>query len=167
MKLTKQEALNKIIEELKKYVKDEEGKESSKTKLQIKTFDGVVLYESEKTTIKEALEDAYLEGANFRNAYLEGANLIEANLEGANLRGAYLGGANLGGANLRNANLRGANLIEANLEGANLRGANLIEANLEGANFYRTGFFGKNGTTRIKKNQVNDFMKALGVIVED
>ena len=53
-----------------------------------------VIFENEKETIKETLEDA---------------NLIDVNLEGANLEGANLEGANLRGANLIGANLRGAN----------------------------------------------------------
>ena len=42
-----------------------------------------VIFENEKETIKETVEDANLIDAN-----LEGANLIGANLEGANLEGA-------------------------------------------------------------------------------
>ena len=71
------------------------------------------------------------------------------------------------GANLRDANLTGANLGSANLNGADLRGANLRDANLRGADFYRTKFYGKGGTTKIKQNQVDDFFKALGVVVEN
>ena len=66
------------------------------------------------------------------------------------------------GANLRGADLRGADLRGANLRGANLRGADLEDANLEGANFY-----GQGGCTRIKKSQIGDFLKALGVIAAD
>lgn len=66
-------------------------------------------------------------------------------------------GANLWGANLREADLWGANLREANL-----RGAILQEADLRGTKFY-----GKGGTQKLKKNQVEDFLKALGFEVED
>ena len=69
---------------------------------------------------------------------------------------AVSGGAYLGGANLEDADLGGADLGGANLGGADLGGADL-----GGAKFY-----GKGGTTKIKKNQVNDFLKALGIIVE-
>ena len=62
---------------------------------------------------------------------------------------------------------RGANLRDANLEGVDLEGANLRGANLEGDDLYHTKFYGKGGTTKIKKNQVNDFFKALGVIVNE
>lgn len=73
MKLTKAEALDKI-EELKKYVENEEKNEaSSKVKLQIKTFGGEVLLESKKTTIKDALVEAASEGADLRGSYLTGA----------------------------------------------------------------------------------------------
>lgn len=46
---------------------------------------------------------------------------------------------------------------DANLGGADLRGADLQDAK----------FYGKGGTTRIKKSQIDDFFKALGVIVEE
>ena len=65
-------------------------------------------------------------------------------------------------ASLCGANLRGANLREADLRGADLRGADLCGAEMQNAKFY-----GKGGTTKIKKHQVDDFLKALGVIVED
>jgi len=142
MKISKDEALKKI-EELKVYVANEEKKEtSSKVKLQIKTLAGEVLFESEKTTIKEAVEEAVSGGADLRGADLRGADLGDADL-----RGADLGGADLGGADLRGADLGGADL--------------------GGADFFGTKFFGKGGTTRIKKSQVDDFFKALGVIVEE
>ena len=47
------------------------------------------------------------------------------------------------------------------------RGVDLRDAYLSGAGFYHTKFYGKGGTTKIKKNQVNDFFKALGVIVNE
>jgi len=87
-----------------------------------------ILFESDKKTMKEVLEDANLKDAN-----LEGANLEGANLKGANLKGANLEGANLKGANLEYANLKGANLKGANLKGANLEYANLEYANLKDA----------------------------------
>jgi len=92
-----------------------------------------VIFECEKETIKETVEDAVLRGANLRGADLRGAELRGANLRGANLRGADLRGAELRGANLRGADLRGAELRGANLIDADLRGANLIDADLRGA----------------------------------
>ena len=144
-----------------------EKKESAKTKLQIKTLAGEVLFESEKTTIKEAVEEAVAEYADLRCANLGDADLRCANLGGANLRYADLGGADLGGADLRCADLGGADLGGANLRYADLGGANLRYADLGGANFYNTKFYGKGGTTQIKKSQIDDFFKALGVIVEE
>ena len=55
--------------------------------------------------------------------------------------------------------------MKANLRGANLRGANLCEANLRGANLQNAKFYGRGGTTKISKSQVNNFFKALGVTV--
>jgi uncharacterized protein YjbI with pentapeptide repeats len=145
MKLTKEQALEKI-EELKQFVQDEDKKEVKKTKIEIKTFGGSALFESEKTTLKEAVVEAVESGAD-----LSGANLYGADLRGADLRGANLYGADLSGANLSGANLRGADL-----RGADLRGAELQDAK----------FYGKGGTTKIKQNQVTDFLTALGIVVE-
>ena len=92
---------------IKDQVIEGELKEKKKSKIEIKTISGSILWESEKETIKEAVVEA----------------------------------------------------VE--------KGANLEDANLEGANFYHTKFYGKNGTTKIKKNQVDDFFKALGIVVED
>jgi hypothetical protein len=65
-------------------------------------------------------------------------------------------------ADLRGADLSGADLSGADLYGADLRGANLSEAKLHNAKFY-----GKCGMAKINKSQLDDFMKALGVIVDD
>ena len=103
-----------------------------KTKIQIKSIFGKLLFEFEKEnnstkeTLLEAFKnDAYLHGADLSGAYLSGANLRGANLHGADLRGANLHGADLRGANLRDAYLRGAYLRGAYLSGANLRDAYL------------------------------------------
>ena len=79
----------------------------------IRSIVGAELYRSTQTTIKKAIIDAVMNGANLR----------EADLYGANLRGV----------NLREADLREADLYGADLYGANLRGANLREADLRGA----------------------------------
>ena|SRR3990167_6323530 len=104
----------------------EQPKEKKKAKIEIKTFGGSVLWESEKETIREAVVEAVDRGAD---------------LEGADLKGAYL-------------------------EGAYLRGAYLVGADLKGADFFHTLFYGKGGTTKIKKEQIPDFLKALGVVAE-
>ena len=114
----------------------EQPKEKKKAKIEIKTFGGSVLWESEKETIREAVVEAVDRGAD-----LEGADLKGAYLEGAYLKGAYL-------------------------EGAYLRGAYLVGADLKGADFFHTLFYGKGGTTKIKKEQIPDFLKALGVVAE-
>ena len=169
-----------VSDETYELIKSQVEKEES-NKLQIKTLAGEVLFESDKTTLKEAVEeavsrnadlrDACLGGADLRDACLGGANLIGANLRGADLGDAYLRGADLGGANLIGAYLRGADLRGADLEGADLRdadleGADLRDADLEGVDFYHTKFYGRNGNTKIKKNQIDDFLTALGVVVE-
>ena len=111
-----------------------------KTKIQIKTVLGSVLFEYEKEnnsvkdTIVEAVkQDAYLRGADLLGADLRGADLLGADLQGADLQGAYLRGADLRGADLRGADLRGAYLRGADLRGADLQGADLQGADLRGA----------------------------------
>jgi len=139
--------------------------EEEKVGLEIKNrFTGSVIFQSTKTTLKKAVEEGK---ANLRGANLYGSNLSEANLSEANLYGADLGGADLSEADLYGANLRGADLSGANFYGANLSEANLSEANLYGAEMQNVKFFGKGGTTKIKKSQLEDFLKAIGVIMED
>ncbi|QCQ58985.1 pentapeptide [Rheinheimera phage vB_RspM_Barba8A] len=96
----KQEELNLILENHKKWLNDDGG-------------------------IRADLRGANLSGANLKGADLRGANLRGADLWTAYLRGANLRGANLRGANLSGANLRGADLSGADLSGADLSGANL------------------------------------------
>ena len=126
---------------IKEQVESENVKEKTVKKFKIKNrFTEEVIYTSEKTNYKDVIEEAVKDKAN-----LCGANLCEANLYGANLC---------------EANLYGANLCEADLYGADLYGADLREADLREARFY-----GKGGTTKIKKDQVNDFLTALGIVV--
>jgi len=141
VKMTKDEALKKI-EELKAYVAKEEKKG-----YEILNTIGDVIY----TSTKDNMRDAVIEAVG------NGANLYKADLSGANLYGANLSKANLIGANLYEANLSKANLYEANLYGANLSEAELCSAK----------FYGKGGTQKLKKNQVTDFLNALGFQVED
>jgi hypothetical protein len=106
-----------------------------KTKIQIKSLFGKLLFEYEKddNTILKTLLKAIKSGADLSGADLFRANLSGANLSGANLFRADLSGANLSGANLFRADLSGANLSGANLFRADLSGANLSGANLSGA----------------------------------
>ena len=103
-----------------------------KTKIQIKSISGKLLFEYEKedNCIKNTVIEAIRQGANLYGANLRGANLRDAYLSDANLRFADLRFADLRDANLRDANLSGANLSGADLYGANLRGANLSGADL-------------------------------------
>ncbi len=110
-------------------------------KIEIKSIFGEVLftYESEKATIKDAVEKAIkknisLKFANLRSANLRSANLRSANLSSANLRSADLSSANLRSANLRSADLYSANLYSADLYSANLSSADLRSADLSSAN---------------------------------
>jgi uncharacterized protein YjbI with pentapeptide repeats len=190
MKITKEQVLENL-EDVKKYIQEAEDKvEKKKVCIEIKNrFNGEVKFSSEKETIKEAcmdnkanlyeadlyganLREADLRGADFSGAYLSeadlrGANLREADLYEADLREADLSGADLSGANLYGANLREADLYGANLYEANLSGADLREANLREAEMQNVKFFGNGGNTKIKRNQIDDLFKELGIIVED
>ena len=109
-----------------------------KTKIEIRSFYGSLLFEFEKenNTVKDTVIKAVETGADLRGADLRGAYLTGAYLTGAYLRGAYLTGADLRGAYLTGADLTGADLTGADLTGAYLRGA------------YLRGAYGKN--TKIK-----------------
>ena len=98
---------------------------------------------------QEKREDKGIEIKSIYGAviYTSTKQTIKEAVEEAVSGGAYLYGANLSGANLREAYLRGAELF--------------------GAEMQNVKFYGKGGTTRIKKDQLNDFLKAIGVIMED
>jgi len=102
----KQEELNLILENHKKWLNDDDG------------------------GIRADLRGADLRGANLRGADLSYADLSDANLRGANLRGADLSYADLSDADLSYANLSNASLSNANLRGADLSNAKLSDANL-------------------------------------
>jgi hypothetical protein len=100
---------------------------------------GAPIYSCEAETLRAAVKQAYLAGADLARANLAGANLTDADLAGTNLTGAYLAGAVLRGARLTDAVLRGARLTgavlpDADLTGADLTGADLMGAVLAGAN---------------------------------
>jgi uncharacterized protein YjbI with pentapeptide repeats len=143
MSITKQQVLENI-DTVKKYIEEAESekKEEKTFGICIKTVLGSVLFQSTKSTIKEAVIEAKNSGAN---------------LCGANLRGADLCDADLCGANLCDANLCGADLCGADLCGANLRGAELCDAK----------FYGRGGTKKITKAQLPDFLNALGFQIEE
>ena len=55
----------------------------------------------------------------------------------------------------------------ADLRGADLRDADLGDADLRDADLYHAYFFGRGGKTKIKKEQIESFFEALGIIVEE
>ena len=79
----------------------------------IKHWNGTVLYESKKSTVRDALVEAVAKGAILSGAILSGAVLRDADLRGAILRGAILRDADLSDAILRDADLRDADLSGA------------------------------------------------------
>ena len=72
-----------------------------KTKIEIRTVYGSLLFEFEKenNTVKDTVIEAVKNNADLRGAYLRGADLTGADLAGADLTGADLRGADLTGAN--------------------------------------------------------------------
>lgn len=156
-----------ISDETWEKLKHQLTEESSPKKTIIYKTDGSVLYESDKENLKEALVEANLSGASLSEADLRGTNLSGVDLSEADLSEADLCGANLYRANLYGANLYGANLSGANLYGANLRKADLHEANLREAELDSARFYGKTNNPQIlNRNQVEDFLAALGFEVE-
>ena len=80
-------------------------------------FTGDIIFQSTKTTYKEAVEEAIKSEADLSGADLSGANLSGADLSEADLSKANLSGADLSGADLSKADLSEANLSEAKLDG--------------------------------------------------
>src|SRR3990167_3921726 len=142
MKLTKEQAIEKI-EELKKFVAKQDNKVEEKViGLAIKNrWIGSIIFQSTKTTYKEAVAERLA---------------IDADLSDADLSDANLSGADLSGADLSGADLSDANLIGADLSGADLSGAELNCAK----------FYGKGGTKPLKRSQLPAFLGALGFIIE-
>ena len=118
MKLTKQQVLENI-EDVKRYIQEAETKKEEKViGIAIKNrFTGDIIFQSTKTTYKEAVEEANLSGAN--------------------------------------------------LSGADLRGAHLSEAHLSGAELNCAKFYGRGGSVKIMKKDLNGFLGALGFVLED
>jgi len=170
-KLTKDEALAKI-EELKKYIDDQDKTKTKTVGITIMSRFGGVQYQSTKSTIREAVSEAHecnadLSGANLHESDLSDADLRGANLSGADLSDADLSDADLSDADLRGANLSDADLSDADLSDADLRGANLSDADLGGAELSCAKFFGRGGTNVLKRSQLPDFLAALGFVIEE
>ena len=173
MSIKKEDVLNNL-EEVKKYILEAEQKKEEKVVgIAIKNrWTGNIIFQSTKTTYKEAVEEAIesnanLSWANLSDANLSLANLSLANLSGANLSNANLSEANLSWANLSEANLSWANLSWANLSNANLSKANLSWANLSEAELQNAKFYGKTDNPQeLTKEQVPTFLKALGFIIK-
>ena len=85
--ITKNEVLDNL-EEVKKYVSEIETKKEVKGIAILNRHNDEVIFQSTKTIMKEAVEEAVEKSASLENAYLESANLENANLESANLEGA-------------------------------------------------------------------------------
>ena len=86
--------------------------------MEVKGWDGRVLFVSKKKSVRRAVEEAVASGADLTRADLAGAYLTGADLTGANLTRADLTRADLTGAYLTGADLTGADLTGANLTGA-------------------------------------------------
>ena len=129
MNITKQQVLENI-EIVKKYISEseQEKKEEKIIGIAIKNrFTGSIIFQSTKTTYKEAVKEA-VDSANKNNTY--------ANLTDADLTYADLTRANLTRADLTRADLTYANLTDADLTRANLTDADLTYANLTACKFY-------------------------------
>jgi len=118
--MKKQDILNNL-DEVKKYIEEIENdkiKEKKKIGIQIKNrWTGDIIFESEKTTYKEAIEEAVKSKADLSKANLSWADLSNANLSNANLSWADLSNANLSNANLSWADLSNADLSDAKIDG--------------------------------------------------
>ena len=92
--------------------------ERMKTKIEIKSVSGKVLfeYQTENNTIAKTVTKAVQESENLSSADLSSADLSYADLRYADLRHADLSSADLSSADLSSAILRSANLSSAKLD---------------------------------------------------
>ena len=68
---------------------------------------------------------------------------------------------------LRYSDLRGSDLSYSNLSGSKLSDSDLRGSKLRYSELQNAKFYGRGGTTKIQRSQVEDFLTALGIIVED
>jgi len=110
-----------------------------KTKIQIKSIFGKILFEFEKedNSIKDTLIEAVNQKVNLCYADLSSVDLSFANLHSANLHSANLSFANLHSADLSSVDLSFANLHSADLSFANLHSVDLSFANLSSVDLKR------------------------------
>lgn len=139
----------------------------TKDKIIKNRWTGDIIYLSSKTTYKEAVEEAVKKGINLEGADLRGVEFKYAYLKDANFKGANLIDVDFEGADLRGVNFKDSYMGRLNLKGAHINGANFEGVDLKIVDFLDTKFYGRGGNTKIKKNQIDDFLYALGVIVED
>src|SRR3990167_5361609 len=99
--------------------------------------EGKVIYESEKENIKDVVIEARDKRSDLSNS-------------------------DLSGSDLSNSDLRDSDLSNSDLSGSNLSNSDLFNSNL-----YHAKFYGRGGSTKIKKAQIESFLKALGMIVEE
>jgi len=157
--ITKEEALKKI-EELKQFVEQEDAKTETKTlgvAIRSRFASGEIIYQSSKSTIREAVIEALASGSKLRGSDLRGSNLSDCDLRGSNLSDCDLSDCDLRGSDLSGSNLSDCNLSDCNLSGSNLRGSELQNAR----------FYGRGGTSVLKRSQLPDFLAALGFVIED
>ena len=106
--ITKKEVLDNLSE-VKKWIEESDKiVENKKINITIRhRYTGDIIWESEKTTYKEAVEEAIKSNADLSNADLSNSYLSNAYLYKTNLSNANLSNANLSFAELSNANLNG------------------------------------------------------------
>ena len=138
MKITK-EAVLENLEEVKKYIQEEENKKEEKVLgIAIKNrWTGNIIFQSTKTTYKEAVREALDSGSD-----LSYSDLRNSDLSDSDLRYSDLSYSDLSGSNLRGSNLRGSEMQNVKL-------------------------YGRGGNSKIKRNQLDDFLRALGFIIEN
>ena len=171
-----QEEFEKIMQEHKKFINGEGGKQADLSNLDLRElkikyvdFSKAILKNVDLSRmnlensrfLESDMENADLElcnlvGAWFCKSNLKSANLSGSDLEASSFEKADLEGAKLSHSNLKDAELMGANFKNSSLLRANLIGADLTDANLCGADLRRTNTQDIVGKTVIS-TQINIF----------
>jgi len=154
MSITKQQVLDNL-DQVKKYISESENEPK------VETYSKDDLIQLLKTDVHKFNQVVKLKS---HGGHWEDLPKIDNKLD---LSNSNLSNSDLSHANLTIANLSNSNLSNSDLSNADLSKANLYNMDLSNANLCRALFYGRGAGLKLKKNQVEDFLLALGFTIKE
>lgn len=108
----------------------------------LRTASGHVIYKSNRTHHRAAVEDAVMDGVSLHHADLSGLDLSHGDFDGGNFRHVNFDGSNMTGTNLSECRMTGASFKNVALHGACMAQSHLIDCDFSGVLFGGTDIFG-------------------------